>query len=253
MHALVTGASRGIGAAIAEQLAQLGYDLTLVARSTGPLEELAARLPTRVRVQPADLSSTAAALELIAPAEAELGPIDLLVNNAGIQYVEPAIGVTAERLERLFAVNLITPIQLMNAVARDMVARGQGVIVNVASMAAVTTTPGMTHYSSTKAGFAAASEGLRMELRGSGVHVVTVYPGPVATDMADAAKANLEMDLASRMVPEGTAKGLAELVSRSIDRRSTRVFYPRSYQSAWMLRPVAQFLVDRFSPPTLDA
>jgi DNA-binding transcriptional LysR family regulator len=116
-----------------------------------------------------------------------------------------------------------------------------------------TPTPGMTYYNASKAGLAAASEALRGELRGSGVNVVTVYPGIVATDMADAGLAAYGNNLALRLQPKGTASGLAAIVKHAILRRHARVVYPRSYFFVRWMGPVVRWFMDRFSPALAEA
>src|SRR5204863_3775105 len=122
-----------------------------------------------------------------------------------------------------------------------MLARRSGTIVNVASMAAVTTIRGMLHYNASKAGLAAASETLRAELRKSGVHVVTVYPGPVHTPMADASLANYGSAIAYRL-PTGRADVLARRVRRAVERKHTRVIFPRFYYLVRWFPGISQFV-----------
>jgi short-subunit dehydrogenase len=105
----------------------------------------------------------------------------------------------------------------------------------------------MFHYSASKAALAAASEALRAEVRKRGEHVVTVYPGPVKTAMADAAVARYATDVAARL-PIGTTAALARLVLRAIERKRARVIYPRSYAIARMSPSLTRWAVDTFSP-----
>lgn len=167
-HAIVTGASSGIGAALARELSAHGWDLTLVARRRPLLDELAAGLRTRCHVVEADLSDLDAATGWLPGATAALGPVELLVNNAGVQVVAPTAGVDLARAEASLRVNLLSPMRLWRAVLPDMLARGQGTVVDICSMAALAPTPGMAWYNASKAGLAGASEALRGELRGTG-------------------------------------------------------------------------------------
>ena len=249
MHAFVTGASAGIGEAIARQLGAAGYDLTLVARRRAELERVAADLPegVRVRIVTADLSELDAIAGLVEAAQAELGPLDVLINNAGIQIVAPIAAVDVDAGERLLTINVRAPLRLVFAVAPGMIARGRGTIVNIASLAALAPTPGMIHYSASKAALAGASEALRPELRRAGVNVVTVYPGPVQTAMATAAVDQYDRDPLWGM-PVGTTAGLGRAVVRAIVRGRARVVYPRAYWAARWFPTITGWVMSVASP-----
>lgn len=249
MHAFVTGASAGIGEAVAKELAAAGYDLTLVARREAELDRVAASLPEGVaaRCVVADVSAVDELAGLVEHAQAELGPIDVLVNNAGVQIVGLTHEFAAEAGERLLTINVFAPFRLTLAVLPTMLKRGSGTIVDIASLAALAPTLGMYHYSASKAALAAASEALRAEVAPQGVHVVTVYPGPVATAMATAAIERYTKNPTKGM-PFGTTQGLARLVLRAIERKRPRVIYPRSYAIARMFPGLTRWIMDRFSP-----
>ncbi len=249
MHALVTGASSGIGEAIAKRLATAGYDLTLVARREAQLQRVAGELPGGVRSNPltADVTELEQLAALIERAEAELGPIDVLVNNAGVQIVSLTHEVEPDEAERLLAVNVLAPFRLTRAVLPGMLQRGRGTIVDIASLAALAPTLGMYHYSASKAALAAASEALRAEVAPAGIHVVTVYPGPVHTAMANAAVEHYAKD-PTRGLPVGTTEALSSLILRAIERRRARVIYPRLYGLTRMFPGITRWVMDRFSP-----
>lgn len=248
MHVLVTGASSGLGAAMATHFARQGHALSLVARREPLLQQLAEQLEGPVSVQAADLCEAGAARRVVQAAIGALGPVDVLINNAGVQYVEPGARVSAERSDRLLAVNLNAPLRLMSEVLPTMVERGSGVVVNVTSVAGVTHPPWMAHYAASKAGLAAASETLSVELAGTGVRVITVYPGPVRTEMEAAARDALQPGLGASILPTGTPQGLAEAVGRAVSGRRARVFYPGAYRLARWLRRPSQWATNRFSP-----
>ena len=248
MHALITGASSGIGEALARAFAAAGYHLTLIARRQAELERVRASVGgVRVECLPADLAELDGIAALVDRAEAALGPIDVLVNNAGIQIVAPTDDVPVADGERLLTLNVLAPFRLTRRVLPAMLARGSGVIVDIASLSALASPPGMYHYSASKAALAAASESLRAEVKARGVHVVTVYPGPVKTAMADAAIARYAKD-PSGALPSGTADVLAKLVLRAALRRRPRVIYPRSYTLARMFPGLTRWITDTFSP-----
>ena len=237
MHVAVTGASSGIGEAIAREFARAGASLTVVARRTELLQKLAAEVaPARVRVVSHDLSRPEAAAEWIAAAEAELGPIDVLVNNAGLENSGPTASSDVATGMRVLSLNMLSPILITRTILPKMIARKQGTIVNVASLAAFSPMPRMAWYAASKAGIAHFTETLRPELKRTGVHVVVVYPGPVKTAMADQAYETFGGRTGIvGMAPEGTPEGLARLVRRAVERRRARVIYPRSYFAARLL------------------
>jgi len=253
MHALITGASSGLGDGFARHFAEQGWSLSLAARRLERLEALAGELdaPTFVRVT--DLADMQHCRALVDDVVAALGPVDVLINNAGIQYVEPTVGVSPERIQHMMTLNVTSPMALIHHVLPAMLERGAGTIVNIASMAALTNTPGMCHYNGSKSALAACSETLRVELEGTGVHVLTVYPGPVTSDMEAAARANYAPSKAADILPTGSPEGLARLVARAIERKRPRVIYPRVYGLVRHARLLSQWATDRATPGLVGA
>lgn len=247
-HVVVTGASSGIGEALVREWVAAGAKVTMVARRKELLDALRAELGDAVRVVVADLGDPAQATSWIDAAVAELGPIDVLVNNAGVQIIAPTADVDVARMRFLLEVDLLTPLAIIAVVLPQMIARKSGAIVNVSSLAGMAPTPGMTHYSAAKAGLAAASECMRAEVRRSGVHVVTVYPGPVDTPMAKAAYAIVPPTMAVRMLPEGNPAQLARRVRAAVEHRRARVIYPRAYAVARHTPAMTRMMLDAFTP-----
>lgn len=246
MHVVVTGASSGIGEAIARAYGARGASVTLIARREERLRQLADTLPGSSHVAPVDLLDLDAATEWIEAAEAKLGPIDVLVNNAGMQIVDPFTETESVDGERVIRLDLLAPMRLSRAILPAMLARGRGTIVDLVSLAAIAPTPYMAYYNAAKGGYGAFSEGLRGELRGTGVHVLTVYPGPVKTAMADAA-----LEVYGEMpgpIPTGTTEELARRICRAVDRRCPRLIYPRFYWLARWFPGTTRFLMDRLTP-----
>jgi short-subunit dehydrogenase len=183
--ALVTGASSGIGEQFARQLAARGHNLVLVARRADRLEALGGELSTETHVVPCDLATEAASLE---PRVAELGVnVDLLVNNAGFGTSGPFLEHDPARDADLIRVNCEALVTLTHAFLPAMVARRRGGVINVASSAGMQPLPYESVYSASKAFALNFTDALHMELKGSGVHVMSVNPGPVPTEFQETA------------------------------------------------------------------
>jgi short-subunit dehydrogenase len=183
--ALVTGASSGIGEQFARQLAARGWELVLVARRTNRLEALAEELPTTARAIPCDLATEAASLrEKVAGLGSE---VDLLVNNAGFGTSGPFLDHDPARDAEQVRVNCEAIVTLTHAFLPPMVERGRGGIINVASTAGMQPLPYESVYAATKAFAISFTDALHTELRGSGVRVLAVNPGPVPTEWQEVA------------------------------------------------------------------
>jgi short-subunit dehydrogenase len=209
--ALVTGASAGIGAEFARQLAAKGYDLVLVARNEARLAAL--DLPTvSVEVLPADLLTDAGCAAVAARITDPSRPIDLLVNNAGMgMYQSFGVG-ELEREERQLDLNVRAVLRLTHAAVPAMTARGSGRILNVSSVAGFVPRGGNATYSASKAWVTMFSEGLSVQLQGSGVTVTAVCPGFTHTEFHDRASADMS-GVPDRMwleAPDVVAEGLAD-------------------------------------------
>jgi short-subunit dehydrogenase len=251
IHVIVTGASSGIGEAVAREYLKRGALLTLVARRRAKLEELASGNEHRCHVVEADLSDTAHACDWVDGAVAALGPVDVLVNNAGAQIVGPAAATPWEDAERLLRLNELSPLRLAMCVLPAMLKRRHGTIVDISSVAALAPPPGMLFYNASKAALAAASETLREELRGTGVHVMTVYPGSVRTALSAATRAAYQDTPRARVVfgPLGEADVLARMIADGVADVRPRIIYPRGYELVRRFRNVASFLAQRLAPP----
>jgi short-subunit dehydrogenase len=247
-HVVITGASSGIGAALARELGKHGARLTLVARRKELLESLAAEIGPSCRVVAHDLADAERAGDWVDEAEAAHGPIDVLINNAGMENTGPTAATDVDQFKKLFQLNLISPLVLIRRLLPAMLARKSGMIVNVASVAALVAPPLQTYYGASKAGLAAFSEGTRGELAGSGVHLLTVYPGPVKTPMAEAAFVAFGGRENVPKVPEGTPEELARRIRRAMEKRKKRLIYPRFYVTSRWLPWLARILVDKFAP-----
>jgi short-subunit dehydrogenase len=188
--ALVTGASAGIGKELARRFARGGHDLVLTARRTDELRALADELRTAggaAHVFPADLSDPTAPRALHDAVEAAGLTVDVLVNNAGFGVYGPFANAEPDRLLAMLRVNVLALTELTRLFIPGMVARGRGRVLNVASTAAFQPGPLMAGYYASKAYVLSLSEALAHELRGTGVTVTCLCPGPTRTEFASAA------------------------------------------------------------------
>src|SRR3954470_20368438 len=229
---LLTGASSGIGRELARELSARGALLAISARRRSLLETLAEEIGADGRPAPvvleADLSQRDGAGRLAAQAEAALGRVDVLINNAGggVGGRIPAVGDRDEGREA-FETNYWSPLALIKALVPPMEERRHGAVVNVTSMAQVSSWPTFGAYASTKAALAVATETLAMELSDSGVHVMEVIPGPVDTAVQGETRLAPGIERMLARAPLGDATELARLIARALERRRRRLIYPR--------------------------
>jgi len=189
--ALITGASSGIGEALARCFARDGHGLVLVARSVGKLDALAQALKSefgiRVTVLPADLSQPGAAAALAASLKRKRVAVQVLVNNAGVLEHGAFLEMPAPRHQELIDLNIAGLTAMLAQFVPPMVEGGHGRILNVASIAAFQPVPSLATYAATKAYVLSLTESLAEELRGSGVTVTALCPGITATQMLSSA------------------------------------------------------------------
>ena len=193
--ALITGASSGIGEALAGCFAAAGFDLILVARSADKLQALAAALAQQhgvaAQVQPADLSRPDAAAKLLKALTPKHGGVEVLVNCAGVLQQGAFTKLAHDSHQRIIDLNISGLTAMLSAFLPGMVARGTGRVLNVASIAAFQPVPTLASYAASKAYVLSLSESLAEELRGTGVTVTALCPGITATAMLEqAAQAN---------------------------------------------------------------
>jgi NADP-dependent 3-hydroxy acid dehydrogenase YdfG len=184
---IVTGASSGIGAATAKMLSEKGAKAALAARREDALREVQAGLAAGADslVYATDVTDRGLVEALVERTEDELGPVDALVNCAGVMYYTMMKNVCAEEWDRTVEVNCKGALNCVGAVLPGMMERGRGHIVTISSDAGRVVFPGLAVYSASKFFVEALSKGLRMETAGTGIKVTTVQPGNVATDLLD--------------------------------------------------------------------
>ena len=185
-HALITGANRGIGAAIARHFARAGADVTLLVRTPASAEPLAKELlamGVRAAVVGADVTDAAALRTAITAAEQALGPVHVLVNNAGTAETVPFHKTDDAVLSRMLDIHVRAPMHAIQAVLPGMVARGGGRIINVASIAGLAGGPYIAAYCAAKHAEVGLTRALAVEYQTKGILVNAVCPGYVDTDM----------------------------------------------------------------------
>ncbi len=183
--ALVTGASGGIGGAIAKAFHAAGANVALSGRRMDALEPLAAELSERASAVPADLSSAEGAEALVKDAEAAMGGIDILVNNAGLTRDALMIRMRDEDWDQVLEVNLTAAFRLGRAVSRGMMKKRWGRIIGITSIVGVTGNAGQANYAASKAGMIGFSKSLAQEVASRGVTVNCVAPGFITTAMTE--------------------------------------------------------------------
>ncbi|MDQ4065419.1 MAG: SDR family NAD(P)-dependent oxidoreductase [Actinomycetota bacterium] len=234
---ILTGASRGLGALFAEELASKGVDLVLAARSKDELEQTAERVRARGRRAvpvPTDVADVSQLEELVAAAEREFGRIDLLVNNAGVELTGHSEDLALDDIERSVRINLISLIQLTRLVLPRMVERRLGHVCNIASTAGKVARPYATVYAATKHAVIGFSWSLRAELAEKGVEVTVVCPHYVSdVGMFADRKTRLGTPRPPRSIGEVSARDVAVATVEGIERnRAETVVAPPLVQVA---------------------
>lgn len=240
--AVVTGASSGIGRASAVALAREGYAVALAARRAGRLEEACLEIGSAgglARAFETDLERPGAPAQLVRDVVASFGRLDVLVNNAGWGYCAPLAEISEEAARRIFELNLVAPFLLMRE-ALPHLRKTRGAIVNVASVAGLLPSPFYAAYAASKAALVSAAGSLRIEERDHGVRVVSICPGPVATEFARAAGgAPVHADRVGVRVQ--SSEEIGRIVARSAARSN------RTRITAGVVR--VGVLLHRFAPP----
>lgn len=213
--ALVTGGTRGIGRGIAEELARAGARVAVVGRDEGRAAATAAELPGGGhRGYGCDVSESAAVDALVERVEADLGPVDVLVNNAGITEDNLLIRLSDEDWDRVLDTNLRGAFNTIRAVARGMMRRRSGRIINVTSVVGLVGNKGQANYAASKAGLIGLTKAVAKELASRGVLCNAVAPGYIDTEMTAALAPAVREELAAR-IPLGrlgTAEDVAGVV-----------------------------------------
>jgi short-subunit dehydrogenase len=249
--ALVTGASGGLGRVIAERLGRAGVDVVVSGRREDALAEAVREiqaLGVRAAAVPADLADLTQAQELLGRAEAALGPIDLLVNNAGVETASAFVLYTPEELTSMVDVNLTAPLLLTHRVVPGMLERGRGHVVFIASVAGKLGPAYNEPYAATKAGLIGLTQSLRSEYLKAPIGFSVVCPGFIAGDgmyqrMVDAGMRS------NRLMGETTLERVAERTLDAIRRDRPEVIETGTpLRPALALAELAPRLVERVAP-----
>ena len=225
--AIITGASRGIGLAVAHRLGTLGAKLSLCARDARKLESAAGELraagAAAVFSAAVDVTHGEQILAFVQNSEKALGPVEILVNNAGIGYFGPTHEATGATWDSVLDTNLRSVFLASKAVAPGMIARRGGHIINIASLAGKNAFAGGGIYCASKWGLLGLTECMAEDLRGYGIRVSAICPGSVATDFSPHGK----KDISKMLQPEDIAHVVEMLVTQA----------PQSFISEVLLRP----------------
>src|SRR3954447_12465023 len=224
--AVVTGASSGIGAAVAADLARRGAIVVAVARRKEKLDEVveACRRPSPKSTGcAADISTRSECERVISTVEKQLGRVDVLVNNAGISIHRNAARTTADDVETLMAVNFFAPVYLTTAALPGMLERKQGAVINVTSVAGYVPNPGESAYGAAKAALSLWTHGLAVDLHDTGVQATVISPGPIDTEIWSLDE---ELSYAGKLSPPQV---VADAVADAVEKGWVHRTVPRRY------------------------
>ncbi|MBU0859347.1 MAG: 3-oxoacyl-[acyl-carrier-protein] reductase [Alphaproteobacteria bacterium] len=222
--ALVTGATGGIGGAVAQALHAAGATVGISGRNEAKLKELAAQLGERVHVLPADLSSAEGIDGLVKAAVEAMERVDILVNNAGLTRDNLSMRMKAEEWDEVIAVNMTATFRLAQAVQRGMMKARWGRIINVASIVGVTGNPGQANYCASKAGMIGWSKAMAMEIASRNITVNCIAPGFIATAMTDALNDDQKARI-NEKIPAGRMGASADIAAAAVYLASDEAAY----------------------------
>lgn len=222
--ALVTGATGGIGAAIARALHAQGAAVTLSGTRAAVLEELKASLGERAHVAACNLADAAGVEKLVPAAEAAMGSLDILINNAGVTRDGLAMRMKDADWDTVIAVNLTAAFRLARAAMRGMMKRRYGRIIGISSIVGVTGNPGQANYAASKAGMIGMTKALAQELASRAITVNCIAPGFIATPMTDALDEKQAGTIIAR-VPAGRLGTAEEIAAATVYLASPEASY----------------------------
>ncbi|MFC6789768.1 3-oxoacyl-[acyl-carrier-protein] reductase [Methylobacterium komagatae] len=222
--ALVTGATGGLGGAIARSLHAAGATVALSGTRAEALEALAAELGERTAIVPANLADTASVEALVPSAEEAIGPLDILVNNAGITRDNLFMRMKDEEWDSVIAVNLTAAFRLSRAAVKGMMRRRYGRIIGIGSVVGTTGNPGQGNYAAAKAGLVGLTKALAGEVASRGITVNCIAPGFISSPMTDALNEKQREGILTR-VPAGRLGEGAEVAAAALYLASSEAGY----------------------------
>ena len=252
--ALVTGASSGIGRALALRLARERMRVALVARRRADLEALAAEIAREggdACAFPCDVESAAEVATTARAAIERFGAVDLLVNNAGYGHHRAFLDWDLDDMERMMRVNYLGTLRFTKALLPGMVARGRGSLVFVASVAGKIATPDETAYSASKFAMIGLAQSLSLEVEDAGVHVLVVCPGVIRTPFFDEEALSRMPPVSLRSMTD--VEGLVDAIVDALARGKREVTYPRSIAAAYVVQAIAPAFMRRQVKRTTQA
>lgn len=249
-HIVITGAAGAIGGALVARCAERypAARLTLVDVNVDAARKLATTLGDRAQAVMWDLTQPQLLDAHWQKTVGFGGPVDMLVNCAGIMEIRNFHSTPWKLAEALMMIDLMSPLKLMHLAMNAMAQAGGGTVVNVSSMAGRVPIKGCTFYGAAKSGLAMASEIAHVEYRTKNIHVLTVYPGPVHSGLESHARGQVKQGVISKLIPTGEPGPLAKRIVNAMERRTARVVYPDVYGIANRFIGLSSFVTARISP-----
>ncbi len=218
-NALLTGGSMGLGPHVAQSLAREGVNIALTARSKDKLEKVAEELRQfniEVNVYPADINNEKSRIGLVEEVKKAFGHIDLLINNAGVEWISSFVDLAPADIENLVQTNLMSPLKLTRAVLPDMLKRKSGHIVTMSSLGGKKGQPYSASYAATKAGLIAWNSSIRAELRDTGVSASVICPGFVSDSGMFAVYHKKAPKISGESKPQDVGKAVIKAIKKDL-------------------------------------